>query len=178
MFSSLSWIIVSMGSHSPRGNIGVGVSFLPHVQIVYTLTLSISRREMGAVGDLVRLYTITHLTPGNISCHKEATVFSLHTRLGLSCQWRLHQFSGDWQVYKCPSSIYIGNWALVSLLSAGPSLFQFHFFVRFLLQVSTRVFSDNKRDKSFLPPPQPDPTTPGWLVWELCAALGPALLGV
>jgi len=52
----------------------VGVSFLPHVQIVYTLTLSISRREMGAVGDLVRLYTITHLTPGNISCHGQATV--------------------------------------------------------------------------------------------------------
>ena len=75
-----------MGSHSPRGNIGVGVSFLPHVQIVYTLTLSISRREMGAVGDLVRLYTITHLTPGNISCHGQATVFSLHTRIGLSCQ--------------------------------------------------------------------------------------------
>jgi len=115
--------------------------FLPHVQIVYALTLSISRREMGAVGDLVRLYTITHLTPGNISCHKEATVFSLHTRLGLSCQWRLHQFSGDWQVYKCPSSIYIGNWALVSLLSAGPSLFQFHFFLRiFIAGFHTRFF--------------------------------------
>ena len=109
MFSSLSWIIVSMRSHSPRGMAWVCSrlpGFLPHVQIVYALTLSISRREMGAVGDLVRLYTITHLTPGNISCHKEATVFSLHTRLGLSCQWRLHQFSGDWQVYKCPSSIY------------------------------------------------------------------------
>ena len=73
-----------MRSHSPRGMAWVCSrlpGFLPHVQIVYTLTLSISRREMGAVGDLVRLYTITHLTPGNISCHGQVTVLSLHTRI-------------------------------------------------------------------------------------------------
>ena len=45
MSSSLSWIIVSMRSHSPRGMAWVCSrlpGFLPHVQIVYTLTLSTS----------------------------------------------------------------------------------------------------------------------------------------
>jgi len=114
--------------------------FLPHVQIVYALTLSISRREMGAVGDLVRLYTITHLTPGNISCHGQATVFSLHTRIGLSCQWRLHQFSGDWQVYKCPSSIYKKLSLGFAFISRSVTLTVSFFLQDFIAGFHTRFF--------------------------------------
>jgi len=78
---------------------------------------------------------------------------------------------GFWQVYKCPSSIY-RKLSSGSLLSAGPSLFQFHFLSGFYCRFPHAFFPITNAIKVSSLPPQPVQTPPHQAGWcgSLCSS--------